>query len=92
MNTTNFTENIVRVTWVDAETIGDSSWQDLDETLEASEAEPPIMTTVGFVMGEYATHISLTDSIGTKECGHLTKIPRVMIKQIEILKEKVNED
>jgi hypothetical protein len=79
--------SIVRIRWIDAETIGDSGWQDLEEVKESIETEPPTMITVGFVLGEYATHITLTDSLGTKECGHLTKIPIEMIKSIDILIE-----
>ena len=87
MNITDISSNIVKILWIDAETIGDSGWQDLEEIKESIEAEPPVMTTVGFLLGEYPTHITVTDSLGTKECGHLTKIPRDMIRSIEILKE-----
>jgi hypothetical protein len=74
---------IAVVKWIDAETIGDSGWQDLEEMNEKSTAEPPIMQTVGFVMGDYSTHITITDSLGELECGHVTKIPVEMIKSIQ---------
>ena len=77
--------NIVKITWVDAETIGDASWQQLDDVKDSIETEPPFMITVGFVLGSYDTHITLTDSLGTRECGHLTKIPRDMIKETSVL-------
>lgn len=77
--------DIVKVTWIDAETIGDSGWQDLYDVTVAFDTTPPIMKTVGFLLGEYSTHLTLTDSLGDKECGHVTKIPREMIKKIEYL-------
>tara|TARA_R110000737_G_scaffold242413_2_gene253674 strand:+ start:577 stop:834 length:258 start_codon:yes stop_codon:yes gene_type:complete len=73
---------IVKVVWVDAETIGDSGWQDIADIHQIKECKPPIMSTVGFVLGEYDTHITITDSVGDKECGHVTKIPTSMINQI----------
>lgn len=76
---------IVKVIWIDAETIGDSGWQDFIEISLILDTTPPIMSTVGFLLGEYSTHLTLTDSLGDKECGHVTKIPREMIRSVEYL-------
>ena len=76
---------VVKVTWVDAETVGDSSWQELEEVMQTAKDQPPVMQTVGFVLCECETHISITDSIGEQECGHVTKIPLAMIQEVEVL-------
>ena len=74
--------SLVKVTWVDAETIGDTGWSDLEEMRLVAVQEPPIMQTVGFVLYDSPTHIAVTDSIGLKDCGHMTKIPKTMIKSM----------
>jgi len=78
---------IVKILWIDAETIGDNGWQELEDLKSSIESPPPIMQTVGFLIGEYSTHISVTDSIGDKECGHLTKIPLCMIRSMLYLED-----
>ena len=67
------------IVWVDAETLGDTGWSDLEEMQADAEKEPPIMNTVGFVMADTPTHVAVTDSIGENDCGHVTKIPKPMI-------------
>tara|TARA_R100000458_G_C8100070_1_gene127124 strand:- start:36 stop:320 length:285 start_codon:yes stop_codon:yes gene_type:complete len=71
---------IYHIWWVDAETFGDSGWIDLTEAMESAKVAPPIMQTVGFVLVDDEDYIALTDSMGDDECGHITKIPRAMIK------------
>tara|TARA_Y100000310_G_C20585240_1_gene765052 strand:+ start:801 stop:1058 length:258 start_codon:yes stop_codon:yes gene_type:complete len=73
---------IVEVYWIDAETTGDGSWMDLTEAIESAILPPPIMRTVGFLLADEDDHISLTDSLGTEECGNINKIPRKMIRQL----------
>ena len=80
---------MIRITWVDAETIGDSGWQDLSDIQDIKEIKPPVMETIGFVLGDFETHITITDSIGDKECGHVTKIPKEMIRTACFLGEIV---
>ena len=67
------------IVWIDAETLGDTGWSDLEEMRISAAEEPPIMNTVGFVLADEATHIAVTDSLGDKDCGHVTKIPKPMI-------------
>tara|TARA_R100000152_G_C6706657_1_gene135089 strand:+ start:258 stop:497 length:240 start_codon:yes stop_codon:yes gene_type:complete len=73
---------IIKAIWVDAETVGDCNWQDFGEIKEMAKRNPPIMQTVGFVLYESESHISVVDSIGEEDCGHLTKIPKSMIKEM----------
>jgi|TARA_R100000458_G_C8274279_1_gene249215 hypothetical protein len=76
---------IVQISWVDAETFGDTGWQDLEEANKKSKEASPLMKTIGFVLYECESHIALTDSIGEKECGHVTKIPKQMVQNIVAL-------
>ena len=74
---------ILLIQWLDAETIGDTGWTDLDSARESARQPPPIMKTIGFVVHTCSTHIAITDSLGMQECGHVTKIPREMIKTLD---------
>ena len=77
--------DVIIIRWIDAVTQGDCNWQDLEETSEDAQSKPPEMTTVGVVLASKETHISVTDSIGEDECGHMTKIPLGMIREIRLL-------
>ena len=78
---------IIKIEWVDAETIGDNAWQELEGAIEYAKNDPPIMITVGFLLHECGTHMSVTESVGSQECGHVTKIPVEMIKTMKELVE-----
>jgi hypothetical protein len=73
---------IVKVIWVDAETVGDCNWQDFNEIKLIAKNDPPLMQSVGFVLHDCESHISIVDSVGEEDCGHLTKIPKKMIKEV----------
>jgi len=75
------TPKIVEVFWVDAETIGDTGWIGLTEAMESARIAPPVMRSVGFLLIDHEDYIAITDAIGDKECGHVTKIPINMIKR-----------
>jgi len=68
-----------KVTWIDAQTLGDSTWSDLEEMKEEALTTPPTIHTIGYVLCNCDTHIALTETIGPEECGHVTKIPKGMI-------------
>jgi hypothetical protein len=72
---------IVKVIWIDAQSIGDCNWQDYNEIKELAKESPPIMQSVGFLIYESDTHLSIVDSIEEDVCGHLTKIPKAMIQE-----------
>ncbi len=68
-----------KVTWIDAQTTGDSGWGDLEEMKEEALTSPPVIVTLGYVLHDCETHVALTETIGPAECGHVTKIPKGMI-------------
>ena len=71
--------------WEDAEEIGDIGWNDLEELLEAAEEPCPTMHTVGYVIYEGDSHISIVSTIGPEECSRIEKIPRSFIKSLTYL-------
>lgn len=74
---------LVKVTWVDAMTIGGAGWLEKDEA-KANAKEPlPIMLTVGFVLHNDEEQISITSTIGPGETAQVNKIPKRMIVSIE---------
>ena len=78
---------IEEIFWIDAETFGDTGWMDLTEAKEAASVPPPIMRSVGYVLVSNDDWVAITDAIGDKECGHVTKIPVYMIQRRQTLVE-----
>ena len=78
---------IVKIVWIDAETVGDSGWQEIEAIGDTVESPPPVMQSVGFLLGEYDSHVAITDSVGNKEYGHVTKIPVQMIRYMTYMQE-----
>ena len=78
---------IEEIFWIDAETFGDTGWMDLTEAKEAANMAPPVMRSVGYVLVSNDDWVAITDAIGDKECGHVTKIPVYMIQRRTTLVE-----
>lgn len=78
---------IEEIFWIDAETLGDTGWMDLTEAVEAANISPPIMRSVGYVLVSNDSWVAITDAVGDKECGHVTKIPVYMIQRRIVLVE-----
>ena len=76
---------MIKVEWIDAETSGDVSWQNLEETRVEAAKPPPTMSTIGWLLYESSTHIALVDTVGSEDCSMMHKIPRVMITAISKL-------
>ena len=83
---------IYQVLWEDAITSAEPGWTVLDEGIKDAETPPPVMNTVGFCLYEGDSYIALTDSLGSDECGQVTKIPKAMIKELNILKGERDEE
>ena len=77
--------DIVKVTWVDAEEYGDTGWNALKEQLAYAKKPCPEMISIGFLVHQCDTHVSLLSSIGPKDCSTLEKIPKGFIVSIEPL-------
>ena len=78
---------IWEVHWEDAEEHGEVGWNNVRELLREAQKPCPVMRTVGYVVHEGATHVSLMSTIGPQECGRLEKIPTGFIKEKRVLWE-----
>lgn len=67
---------VVLVEWQDAQSHGDSSWQDPSEILTWALEPCPVMKTVGFLVAETDMHYVLMETFGPEECSGATKIPK----------------
>ena len=76
---------LVEVIWVDAEEYGEIGWNDLKAMKRYVKKPCPEMRTVGYVIHQSATHISLASTVGEKECSSLEKIPCQFVKNIKEL-------
>ena len=73
---------IILIKWVDAETTGDTAWQNLEEIKTDAIKPPPIMTTVGFLVHDCETHMAVVDTYGPEDCSMMHRIPKEMIKSV----------
>ena len=73
---------IVEVTWVDAEELGDVGWNNLKEQLKCAKQPCPTMKSVGYVVFRSDTHISLLSTIGNDVGSTLEKIPMPFVLSV----------
>lgn len=69
--------NIVRVDWLDS--CATSRWTPIDHLSDPSGAE---CVTVGFLMKENKTAISVAQSLSPASADHIMEIPRACIRKI----------
>ncbi len=82
---------IAKVTWLDAEEIGDVGWNSLSGMKKRAKEDCPTMVSVGHVLYEGSDHISLISTLGDKECSTLEKIPMSFVVKIEKLEVKKDD-
>jgi len=73
---------VIKVTWFDAEEIGEVGWNSLIDQKKAAKKRPPLMESVGFLIHDCSTHLSLLSTIGPNESSTLEKIPKGVIMEI----------
>ena len=74
---------LVKVTWIDAMTIGGAEWLEKDAAKSSAKEPLPMMLTVGFVLHHDEEQISITSTIGPGETAQVNKIPKRMVIKIE---------
>lgn len=79
------TYSIVEVIWIDAEEIGEIGWNDPSEVLADAAKECPIVHSVGYVVFESDSHISLIRSWHSEGFSTVEKIPKGFIREIRAL-------
>ena len=85
MNKTNQYE-IVQVTWVDAEEVGETGWNNLKGQLRDAKKLCPVMKSVGYCVHRSKTHISLLSTVGKDLASTLEKIPMSFVTSVVVLK------
>ena len=83
---------LVEITWVDAEEYGEVGWNCLKEIKRYAKKSCPVMKTVGYVLYESKTHISVVSSIGSEECSTVHKIPQEFIVSVREIDTEQAED
>ena len=76
---------IARVTWIDAEEVGEIGWNCLKEQKRKAKEPCPTIISVGHVLYQGDKHISLVSTIGPDISGAIEKIPAEFIVSIEEL-------
>ena len=76
---------IVEVIWVDAMESGVLGWNDPDETIAEASRDCPIVHSVGYVVFESDSHISLIRSWHSDGFSSVEKIPKGFIREIRAL-------
>jgi len=81
---------IAQVTWKDCESM--SGWHDLLTIEDYIQTPLSVMKSVGWLLHDGDDWLILAASVGDKNAGDLTKIPRAMILDIHILTAPDNDN
>ena len=76
---------IVEVIWTDAIEEGELGWNDPSETVAMAKSDCPIVHSVGYVIFESDSHISLIRSWHLDGLSSVEKIPKGFIREIRAL-------
>ena len=76
---------IVYIQWYDAITTGDAGWTPADDIEDLIHLEPPVMHTVGIVLNDSPSYITLTDTVGPDETASVHTIPKCMVKRLQYI-------
>ena len=77
--------DMVRITWVDAEEIGETGWNPLKGQLRSASKPCPIILSVGYLVYQDEHHVSIISSLGPDICGTVEKIPMGFVTNIDKL-------
>ena len=79
----------VKITWLDAETIGDGGWLELEECMREMLTPLPTVISIGYVLCRNKQCITIADTISSDCVGVINRIPLGMIVSIERLSVNV---
>jgi hypothetical protein len=85
ISTANSKFPIVEVIWQDAIEEGELGWNDPQETIAVAASECPVVHSVGYVIFESDSHISLIRSWHSDGLSSVEKIPKGFIREIRLL-------
>lgn len=70
---------VVKIHWVDAQTIGGAEWMEKNEAKKLSKTKLPVMATSGFLIHEDETQYVIASTVGPVETSQIHKIPKCMV-------------
>jgi hypothetical protein len=73
---------IVEVWWRDAEEYGVVGWNDLEEMKEYAAEPCPLVKSVGYLLHDSESHISLLHAFSDGGCSSVEKIPKGFIENL----------
>ena len=76
---------LVEVIWIDAEEVGEVGWNNPDEVLADASKDCPVVHSVGYVIFDSNSHISLIRSWHEDGFSSVEKIPKGFIREIRAL-------
>tara|TARA_Y100000310_G_scaffold257240_1_gene265267 strand:+ start:504 stop:779 length:276 start_codon:yes stop_codon:yes gene_type:complete len=82
---------LVEVVWADAEELGETGWNNLASQIRDAKKPCPIMKSVGYVVYQNKTHISLLSTMGKDLSSTLEKIPIGSVVEINKLVREDNK-
>jgi hypothetical protein len=82
---------LVEVVWRDAEEYGEVGWNDFEDVLKFAEEPCTIVRSIGYLLYESESHISLLRSMHSAGVSSVEKIPRGFIEAIYPLVRGVRE-
>lgn len=78
---------LVEVIWVDAEEVGEIGWNNLEDMLEAAALPCPIVHSIGYLVHDSESHISLIRAFFAEGSSSVEKIPKRFIEDLRVLRE-----
>lgn len=73
---------LVEVLWDDATSVSGEEWADISEAIKC---KPAKTVSVGYMVADKDSHVTLVATVNSHHIGHGILIPRGMIKEIRFL-------
>ncbi len=77
-------ERMVLVRWVDSTSL--HGWQQMPDVYDFMADGLPEYDSIGFVVGDDENALTIVQSLGEGNCGHVMKIPKASVLTITELK------
>jgi len=80
-------KKVILIEWLDAESHAEDRWLQLDEAIDYAKENIQPCVSVGFLVAETWTHVSIATSNGSDQIGTIWKIPKGMIIKQSVIYE-----
>ena len=78
---------LVEVLWIDAEEVGEIGWNNSEDMLEEASKPCPLVHSIGYLVFDSESHISLIRAFFDGGCSSVEKIPKRFIEDLRVLRE-----